>query len=173
MPRPAAPVLQHGENSETIARHRARGLSLLAGCLTLVILASCGDDDAADSSTTSTTASDTSSSTAQTASDLTGTWVGTWAIDPPYEGSAGEFTMELVQTDGSFSGTVVITNTDCPTGGVSGTVAGSTVTFDWLLDETVHFTAELDGSSMSGTWASIACSDPNISLTGTFEATKP
>ena len=172
MPRLAAQFLQHGDSLEMIAWRRSGGRTLLAVGLTLVILAACGDDDSSDSSSTSSTSASTSSTTSGTESDVTGIWVGTWAIDPPYEGSAGEFTMQLVQTGGSFNGTVTITNTDCPTGNVSGTVAGTTVTFDWLLDETVSFTGELDGSSMSGTWESIACSDPNILLTGTFEATK-
>src|SRR5712691_4719653 len=37
-------------------------------------------------------------SPASTGGLLSGTWDGTWAIDPPYAGSAGAFTMELVQT---------------------------------------------------------------------------
>ena len=104
---------------------------------------------------------------------LTGTWDGTWAIDPPYETSVGDFTMDLVQTGGSFSGTVEITNTDCTNGSVNGSVDGSTITFGWLLTpQPVQFTGTLNGTSMSGTWAANACSDSSISLTGTWEATK-
>ncbi len=107
----------------------------------------------------------------QAESSLTGTWQGTWAIDAPYEGIVGDFTMELEQADQSLSGTVVSTNTDCPTGTVQGTVAGPNVTFGWVLSRaTVSFTGTIDGASMSGTWSSIACSDPNISLTGTWDA---
>ena len=81
--------------------------------------------------------------------------------------------MQLVQTDGSFSGTVEITNTDCSNGTVNGTVAGTSVTFGWVLTpQPVQFTGTVNGASMSGTWAAIACSDPDISLTGTWEATK-
>jgi hypothetical protein len=100
---------------------------------------------------------------------LTGTWVGTWAIDAPYSG-VGDFTMDLQQAGESFSGTVVITNTDCPTGTVEGAVSGPNVTFGWILSRaTVSFTGTVEGASMSGTWSSIACSDPNISLTGTWD----
>jgi len=112
-----------------------------------------------------------SPSPSQTESQLTGTWVGTWVIDG--YGTSGDFTMELVQTGGSFSGTVVITNTDCSNGPVNGTVAGTSITFGWLLTpQPVQFSGVLNGTSMSGTWASIACSNPELSLTGTWEATK-
>lgn len=106
---------------------------------------------------------------------LTGNWNGTWAIDPPYAGTTGTFTMEIEQTSGSFSGTVELTNSDCGNGTVSGTVKGTSVTFGWVTTkQPVQFTGVLDGTSkMSGTWSSVACSDPSISLTGTWEATKP
>jgi hypothetical protein len=114
-----------------------------------------------------------SPSPSQPPSQLTGSWVGTWAIDPPYAGVVGDFTMELVQTGGTFSGTVEITNTDCSNGPVDGTVSGTSVTFGWLLTpQPVQLLGVLDGTSMSGTWAAIACSNPDISLTGTWEATK-
>jgi len=104
---------------------------------------------------------------------LTGTWVGSWAIDPPYEGTIGDFTMELVQTGDSFTGPVVITNTDCSNGTVDGAVDGTSVTFGWVLTpQPVQFEGVLNGTSMSGTWAAVACSDATISLTGTWEATK-
>ena len=112
-----------------------------------------------------------SPSPSQTESQLTGTWDGTWVIDG--YGNTGDFTMELVQSGDSFSGPVEITNTDCPTGTVEGTLDGSKITFGWVLSRaTVHFTGDLNGTSMSGTWSSIACSDPSLSLTGTWEATK-
>lgn len=112
-----------------------------------------------------------SPSPSQAESDVTGTWDGTWVIDG--YGNTGDFTMELVQRGGSFSGTVEITNTDCPTGTVNGTVAGTSVTFGWLLDpQPVQFSGVLNGTSMSGTWAANACSNADISLTGTWEATK-
>jgi hypothetical protein len=104
---------------------------------------------------------------------LAGTWDGTWEIDPPYSTVVGGFTMELVQSDDSFSGPVEITNTDCSNGTVQGTLDGSTLTFGWVITpEPVQFTGTLDGSSMSGTWSANACSDASISLTGTWEATK-
>ena len=107
------------------------------------------------------------------AAPLTGTWTGDWAIDPPYETVIGGFTMELEQTDASFAGTVVPTNTDCSSGTVSGTLDGTDIEFGWFLSsETVQFDGVLDGTSMSGTWAAPACSDPNIALTGTWNATK-
>jgi hypothetical protein len=114
-----------------------------------------------------------SPSPSHTESELTGTWDGTWAIDPPFAGAIGDFTMKLVQTGGTFSGAVEITNTDCSNGPVNGTVAGTNVTFGWLLTpQPVQFSGVLNGRSMSGTWASIACSNPSISLTGTWKATK-
>jgi hypothetical protein len=112
-----------------------------------------------------------SPSPSQTEAPLTGTWAGSWVIDG--YGNAGDFTMELVQKGGSFSGTVEITNTDCSNGPVNGTVAGASVTFGWLLaPQPVRFTGQLSGTSMSGTWAAIACSNPDISLTGTWQATR-
>jgi hypothetical protein len=106
-------------------------------------------------------------------SGVTGTWDGSWQIDPPYSASAGDFTMELVQSGDSFTGPIEITNTDCPTGTVQGTLDGSNISLSWVLSRaTVSFTGTLDGDSMSGTWSSIACSDPSIDLTGTWEATK-
>jgi hypothetical protein len=81
--------------------------------------------------------------------------------------------MELVQSGGTFSGGVEITNTDCSNGTVSGTITGTSIDFDWLLTpQPVQLSGVLDGSSMSGTWAANACSDATISLTGTWEATK-
>ena len=104
-------------------------------------------------------------------SQLTGTWDGTWVIDG--YGNTGDFTMELVQTGGSFSGTVAITNTDCSNGSVDGTVNGTSITFGWLLTpQPVQFSGVLNGTSMSGTWAANACSNAELSLTGTWEATK-
>ncbi len=112
-----------------------------------------------------------SPSPSQTESQLTGKWDGTWVIDG--YGTTGDFTMELVQKGGSFSGTVQITNTDCSNGPVNGTVAGASVTFGWLLTpQPVQFSGVLKGTSMSGTWAAIACSNPALSLTGTWQATK-
>jgi hypothetical protein len=112
-----------------------------------------------------------SPSPSQAESQLTGTWVGTWVIDG--YGNTGDFTMELVQTGGSFSGTVVITNTDCSNGLVEGTVDGTSVTFGWILTpQPVQFSGVLDGTSMSGTWSATACSDATLFLTGTWEATK-
>jgi hypothetical protein len=109
----------------------------------------------------------------QAATPLSGTWTGDWEIDPPYETVIGGFTMELVQTDASFTGTVEPTNTDCSSGTVSGTLDGTDITFGWFLSsERVEFSGVLDGTSMSGTWAAPACSDPNIALTGTWEASK-
>jgi len=175
MPALTTSVLHHGDNLDTTSqsgrdpRHHSRGRTLLAGGLTLVILAGCGSTSSPSTSQTSTP----SPSTSQTEAQLTGTWAGTWAIDPPYAESVGDFTMELVQTGGSFSGTVEITNTDCSNGPVSGTVAGTTVTFGWLLTpQPVQLSGVLNGTSMSGTWAAIACSNADISLTGTWEATK-
>ena len=102
---------------------------------------------------------------------LSGTWAGTWVIDG--YGNTGDFTMELVQTGGSFSGTIESTNTDCPSGTVDGTVDGTDVTFGWVLTGVpVQFEGVLNGTSMSGTWSSNACSDAELSLTGTWEATK-
>ena len=105
---------------------------------------------------------------------LSGNWAGTWNIDPPYAEVTGTFTMEIEQTGGSFSGTVELTNSDCGNGTVNGTINGTSVTFGWVTTkQPVQFTGVLDGtSSMSGTWSSVACSDPSISLTGTWEATK-
>jgi hypothetical protein len=112
-----------------------------------------------------------SPSPGQPESQLTGKWDGTWVIDG--YGTTGDFTMDLVQTGRSFSGTVQITNTDCTNGPVNGTVDGSSVTFGWLLTpQPVQFSGVLKGTSMSGTWAAIACSNPALSLTGTWQATK-
>jgi len=58
---------------------------------------------------------------------------------------------------------------------VEGTLDGSNVTFGWVLGQSpVSFFGTLDGTSMSGTWETIAgsCSEPTIQLTGTWEATK-
>jgi hypothetical protein len=104
---------------------------------------------------------------------LTGTWAGSWQIDPPYAGVSGDFTMELAQSGSSLSGTVEITNTDCSNGTVEGTVNGPKITFGWILTpQPVQFTGTVSGDSMSGTWSSIACSNPDISLTGTWQAQK-
>ena len=104
-------------------------------------------------------------------SDVTGTWDGGWVMNG-YPDTGG-FTMEIVQSGDAFSGTVEITNTDCPTGTVEGRIEGSSVTFDWVLARaTLSAIGTLDGTSMSGTWSSIACSDPSIFLTGAWEATK-
>ena len=112
-----------------------------------------------------------SPSPSQQQSGVTGTWDGTWTIDG-YE-NVGGFTMDLVQSGDSFSGPVEITNTDCSNGTVQGTLDGSTVTFGWVTTtQPVQFTGTLSGSSMSGTWAALACSDSSIPLTGTWEATK-
>jgi len=112
------------------------------------------------------------SPTASSTTDLSGTWIGQWHIDPPYSVSGG-FTMEIVQQGGSFSGTVEVNNTDCSNGPVSGTVAGSSITFGWLLTpQPVHFSGTVKGTSMSGTWSSISCNGQDIPLTGTWEATK-
>jgi hypothetical protein len=81
--------------------------------------------------------------------------------------------MDLVQSGDSFSGFVEITNTDCSNGPVEGTLDGSRLDFGWILTpEPVQFEGTVSGSSMSGTWAALACSDSSISLTGTWEATK-
>lgn len=110
-------------------------------------------------------------SPSQKESGITGTWLGTWVIDG--YGNTGDFTMELSQTGSGFSGSVVITNTDCSNGPVSGTLEGTSITFDWILTpQPVHFSGTVGGGSMSGTWAAIACSNPDIALTGTFEATR-
>lgn len=104
---------------------------------------------------------------------VTGTWNGSWAIDPPYATVIGTFTMDLVESGGTFSGTVEITNTDCSNGSVNGTIDGTAISFGWVLTpQPVQFTGTLNGTSMSGTWAANACSDSTISLTGTWEATK-
>jgi hypothetical protein len=72
-----------------------------------------------------------------------------------------------------FSGPIESTNTDCPMGTVDLTLDGSSVTMGWVLaGVTVSFTGTRNGNSMSGTWSSVACSDANISLTGTWEATR-
>lgn len=103
--------------------------------------------------------------------DVTGTWNGTWVIDG--YGNTGDFTMDLVQSGDDFAGPIESTNTDCPNGTVDGTLDGSNVTMGWVLSGVpVSFTGTRDGTSMSGTWSSVACSDPNVSLTGTWEATK-
>jgi hypothetical protein len=112
-----------------------------------------------------------SPSPSQTEADVTGTWDGSWAVDG-YD-VAGAFTMELDQTGRSFSGIVEITNTDCTNGTVTGSLDGSTITFGWVLQpQPVQFTGVLEGTSMSGTWAAAACSDPSLHLTGTWQATK-
>ena len=153
-------------------RHHRRGRPLLAAALTFVMLAACGDDDSSTSTSTSQT-STPQTTTTQAAADLTGAWTGTWAIDPPYADVTGTFTMDLVQTGGSFNGNVVLTNTDCSDGPVSGTIVGTSLAYSWLTNpQPVQLTGEVSGSTMSGTWAALACSDPNISLTGTWEATK-
>jgi hypothetical protein len=80
--------------------------------------------------------------------------------------------MELVQSGDSFTGPDEITNTDCSNGTVQGTIEGSSVTFGWVINpQPVQFTGTLNRTSMSGTWSAIACSDPSVSLTGTWEAT--
>ena len=112
-----------------------------------------------------------SPSPSQTEGDVTGTWDGTWVIDG--YGNTGAFTMDLVQTGGSFSGTVAITNTDCSNGSVEGNLDGSKVTFGWVLTpQPVQFSGVLNGNSMSGTWSANACSDATLPLTGTWQATK-
>ena len=112
-----------------------------------------------------------SPSPSQAESDVTGTWDGGWVMNG-YPDTGG-FTMVIVQSGDAFSGTVEITNTDCPTGTVEGMIDGSSVTFDWVLARaTLSAIGTLDGTSMSGTWSSIACSDPSIFLTGAWEATK-
>ncbi len=111
-----------------------------------------------------------SPSPSQVEADLTGNWNGTWAING-YP-NTGDFTMKLVQSGSSFSGTVVSSNTDCPTGTVNGTVAGSNVTFGWVLSAVpVQFTGAISSTSMSGTWSAVSCSN-GISLTGIWQATK-
>jgi hypothetical protein len=105
------------------------------------------------------------------AAGLTGIWDGTWVIDD--YGNTGGFTMDLVQSGDSFSGTVELTNTDCSNGPVEGTLDGSRIDFGWLLTpQPVQFEGTLNGNSMSGTWSANACSDASIALTGTWEGTK-
>jgi hypothetical protein len=112
-----------------------------------------------------------SPSPSQTASGLTGTWVGTWYI-AGYPNTGG-FTMEITQTGDSLSGFVVLTNTDCSDGPVTGTVNGTSLTIGWLLTpQPVQLSGAFTATSMSGTWSSIACSNPNLELTGTWDATK-
>ena len=181
----------HGPDAPQPAPRTPRAVWLGPACATLVlVLAACSPSpsgaslaasEAGNPSPTggpvvgaSASESESASPSISESGTLTGTWDGTWAIDPPYEASVGGFTMEIVQTGGAFSGTVEITNTDCGNGTVSGNVSGTSVTFGWVTTlQPVQFSGVLDGtSSMSGTWSSVACSDPSISLTGTWEATK-
>jgi hypothetical protein len=103
--------------------------------------------------------------------DVAGTWEGTWVIDG--YGNTGDFTMELTPSGDGFTGPIESTNTDCPMGTVNLMLDGSSVTMGWVLaGVTVDFTGTKSGDSMSGTWSAPACSDGNIFLTGTWEATK-
>jgi hypothetical protein len=161
----------------------SRGRTALLGGLALVLVAGCSLTESGSSGDPSFPVPSVSfvepSESAQPSvppqppadAEIGGTWDGTWVIDG--YGNTGDFTMELVQSGSAFSGQIESTNTDCPTGTVDGTVEGSDVTFGWVLSGvTVSFTGTREGDSMSGTWSSIACSDANISLTGTWEATK-
>ncbi len=154
---------------------------LLVGALALAILASCSPSPspsgppASDSPNVTEAASPSPSqeATAPEGSGVTGTWDGNWAIDPPYAAVIGGFTMELVQTGNDFSGPLQVTNTDCTGGSVQGTLNGSSITFGWVFEQQpIQFTGTLSGTSMSGTWSALACSDGTTPLTGTWDATK-
>jgi hypothetical protein len=165
---------------------RAPQRLFLPGALVVLILAGCGssmsqsDGSGAPLASSSQAYAEPSESEEPSVpaqppgqADVTGTWDGTWLIDPPYETVAGGFTMELTQSGSSFSGPLEVTNTDCMYRTVQGTLDGSSITFGWVgEDQPVQFTGTITGFTMSGTWSSQACSDPNISLTGTWEATK-
>jgi hypothetical protein len=161
-----------------------RRLTLLAG-LSLVLVAGCSMTESGSSGGPSVPVPSMSfveSSESQqpseapppgNASDTTGTWDGTWDIDPPYETVTGTFTLDLTQSGSTISGPIAMTGTDCEDGNVQGTVNGSSISFGWLASsQTIQFDGTVEGTSMSGTWSSVACSDGVTPLTGTWEAKK-
>jgi hypothetical protein len=161
--------------------NQRRAVVLVAG-LALAVLAGCGMSNSTSSDppfpSSSLSFADPSESEEPSApqppasADVTGTWEGTWLIDPPYSIEGG-FTMEIVQSGGAFNGTVAMTNTDCSDATVEGTINGSSLDFGWITStQPIEFIGTLNGTSMSGTWSSIACSDGTTPLTGTWEGTK-
>jgi hypothetical protein len=152
---------------------------VLGGCTTAAATPSTGAPSAV--ATASEVASQqpipTPTATATTAesaaeSGISGTWSGTWTIDPPYSGTGG-WSMTVEQTGNKFSGTVNLSHTDCSDGTVDGTVDGSKISIGFVVTpQPIQFEGNVNGTKMSGTWSSKACSDPKISLTGTWKGSK-
>ncbi len=115
---------------------------------------------------------------AVTTTDITGTWSGTWR-STDYFGESGSMVITAVQTGNTFTATGSFGDTDCgDVSGVSlsGTVSGSTVTFDGSYDcsgniATLGFTnGVVVGSSMAGSYLQNVNGDYYDA--GTFTLTK-
>jgi hypothetical protein len=177
-------VAEHMDPRSSVQRHR--GTAAVAHGLVLLLLTSCGGQSPTASSSatpsepgsipsselTASVVPSPSSTSTEVEDGITGTWSGTWTIDPPY-GNSGGWTMELVQTGDTFNGTVELTETDCSDGTVSGTVDGTQISFGWIVTpQPIQFEGVVNDTQMTGTWSSLACSDPDIELTGTWVGTK-
>ena len=98
--------------------------------------------------------------------NLNGSWSGTWQSSK--YGSLGAITATFNQSGSSFTGTVVITNSSCFSGGtISGSVSGNNISFSAPYG---NFSGTFTGTSMSGTYnvTSTAC----VGDTGTFKLQK-
>lgn len=102
--------------------------------------------------------------------DLTGTWEGTYTetAASPYckHKESGTKTFKITQKDNSISGSSVIDGvatviggehcegyTSSSTGTLSGTVSGNQVSGTIMYSVPVHFTATVDGDTLSGTYS--------------------
>jgi hypothetical protein len=93
--------------------------------------------------------------------NLTGTWTGTW-VDRTPDTLSGSFTVTLVQSGNTLTGSIVITGTLCLSGGsVSGSVTGNNISFGVVSSRiTIAYTGTASNSLMSGTYGTnYLCAD--------------
>jgi hypothetical protein len=107
-----------------------------------------------------------SSSGGSSTNTLNGSWSGTWQSSK--YGNLGAITATFNQSGSSFTGTAVITNSPCFSGGtISGSISGNNISFSAPYG---NFSGNFTDSSMSGTYnvTSGACTGD----TGTFKLQK-
>jgi len=83
---------------------------------------------------------------------LEGTWNGTWGFTQLPD--AGTFSMEISPTEGDFSGTIRIDESECvSTGTVTIRLEGERIEIGAVnAEEAITFTGTVSGDRMSGTW---------------------
>jgi len=99
---------------------------------------------------------------------IAGTWQGTWTTD--LADFSGTFSMTFEVTTGGFAGTIQIQDANCVSDGkVTASVDGTTITIGAVqAEQRIEFEGEVNGDTMSGTYASPAgCGNDR----GTWEAT--